>query len=68
MRRAITARKLIRRGPDDEIDPEFWAGVAPAIRFAETWRLSEEIWRLKGWDPGEPGLLRSVARLVRRGR
>jgi hypothetical protein len=68
MRREITARKTTRRGPDDEIDLEFWARVTPDERFAEAWRLSEEIWRLKGWDPGEPGLSRSVARLIRRGR
>ncbi|MBI2563809.1 MAG: hypothetical protein HYW08_15780 [candidate division NC10 bacterium] len=68
MRREITARKITRRGPDDEIDLEFWARVTPNERFAEAWRLSEEIWRLKGWDPGEPGLSRSVARLIRRGR
>ena len=68
MGREITARKVTRRGPDDEIDLEFWARVTPDERFAEAWRLSEEIWRLKGWDPGEPGLSRSVARLIRRGR
>ena len=68
MRREITARKIMRRGPDDEIDLEFWARVTPDERFAEAWRLSEEIWRLKGWDPGEPGLSRSVTRLIRRGR
>ena len=68
MRREITARKITRREPDDEIDFEFWARVTPDERFAEAWRLSEEIWRLKGWDPGEPGLSRSVARLIRRGR
>jgi len=64
----MTTRKITRRGPDSEFDREFWARVSPDERFAETWRLSEEIWRLKGWDPGEPGLSRSVARLIRRGR
>jgi hypothetical protein len=50
------------------VDAQFWARVTPDERFAEAWRLSEEIWRLKGWDPGEPGLSRSIARLIRRGR
>jgi hypothetical protein len=68
MARNITVRKVIRRGRDEELDPEFWARVSPDERFAEAWRLSEEIWRLKGWDPGEPGLSRSVARLIRRRR
>ncbi len=67
MKRAMTARKVIRHGSDEEIDTEFWAQITPDERFAETWRLSEEIWRLKGWDPGEPGLSRSLARLIRRG-
>lgn len=68
MRREITARKITRHGPDDQIDPEFWARVTPDERFAEAWRLSGEIWRLKGRDPGELGLSRSIAHLIRRGR
>ena len=68
MPRKVTVRKILRRGRDDDFDPEFWAQVTPDERFAETWRLSEEIWRLKGWDPGEPGLSRSVARVIRRRR
>ena len=67
MRREITARKTTLKR-SDEVDPEFWARVTPDERFAEAWRLSEEIWRLKGWDPGEPGLSRSTARLIRRRR
>jgi hypothetical protein len=67
MRREITVRKTTR-GRSDEVDREFWARVTPDERFAEAWRLSEEIWRLKGWDPGEPGLSRSTARLIRRTR
>jgi hypothetical protein len=66
MARRITARKTTHREMDDRFDVEFWAGVSRDERFAEAWRLSEEIWRLKGWDPGEPGLPRSVARLLRR--
>jgi len=68
MRREITARKTIRREVDGDGDLDFWVHVAPDERFAETWRLSEEIWRLKGWDSGEPGLSRATTRLIRRGR
>ena len=68
MAREITARKITRRGPVDDVGLEDWPRVTPDERFAEAWRLSEEIWRLKGWDPGEPGLSRSVARVIRRGR
>jgi hypothetical protein len=66
MARRITVRKTTYREMDDRFDVEFWASISPDERFAEAWRLSEEIWRLKGWDPGEPGLSRSVARLIRR--
>lgn len=66
MARAVTARKIIRRGAQDDFDPDFWTQVSPDERFTEAWRLSEEIWRLKGWDLGEPGMCRSVARVIRR--
>jgi hypothetical protein len=68
MRRDITVRKRALGSSDAAADRDFWAGVAPNERFAEAWRLSEEIWRLKGWDPGEPGLSRSTARVIRRRR
>ncbi|OGK91497.1 MAG: hypothetical protein A2W08_03830 [Candidatus Rokubacteria bacterium RBG_16_73_20] len=68
MRRTITARKTSLQAAGDAFDREFWSQVRRNERFAEAWRLREEIWRLKGWDPGEPGLSRSAARLVRRGR
>ena len=59
-------RKTTLTALDDVFDREFWARISPDERFAETWRLSEELWRLRGWDPGEPGLSRSVTRVVRR--
>ena len=65
MIRKIVARKTTLAELDDRFDVEFWASVAPDERFAETWRLSEEIWRLAGKDPGEPGLPRRVAVVVR---
>jgi len=64
--RRVTARKTTLAALDDSFDREFWAGVSPDERFAETWRLSEEVWRIRGWDSGEPGLSRSVARTHRR--
>jgi hypothetical protein len=64
--RTIVARKTTLDELDDTFDVEFWATVPPDERFAEAWRLSEEIWRLAGRDPGEPGLSRSIAVVVRR--
>jgi hypothetical protein len=59
-------RKTTLQALDDDFAREQWSSVSPAERFAETWRLTEELWRFKGWDPGEPGLSRSVTRVVRR--
>ena len=62
----ITIRKA-KLGPEaDRLDREFWAGMTSGERVEETWRLTLELWELKGWDPGEPGLCRSVARVIRR--
>jgi hypothetical protein len=67
VRRKVTVR-IVRRGKDDDFDPAFWRDVPSDERFAEAWRLSEEIWQLKGWDPDQPGFSRSVTRLIRRRR
>jgi hypothetical protein len=59
-------RKTSLRKLDDTFDTAVLRQTTPAQRFADTWCLTEEIWRLKGWDPGERGLSRSFARVVRR--
>ena len=62
----VTIRKT-RLGPEsDRLEREFWAGLTPAERVEEAWRLTLELWEMKGWDPGEPGLRRAVARVVHR--
>ncbi len=54
-------------GPESEqADREFWAAMTPAERVLETWRLSLELWELKGWDTGEPGLRSPATRTRRR--
>jgi hypothetical protein len=63
----ITGTRKLRMGPEsDRADREFWEAMTPEQRVLETWRLSLELWELKGWSTGEPGLYRSVARTVRR--
>jgi len=65
--RKITGTRKTRMGPDSErADREFWAAMTPEDRVLETWQLSLELWELKGWSTGEPGLYRSVARTIRR--
>lgn len=64
--RRITVKKATLGSQDDNgFDREFWANVAPIDKLVEAWKMTEEVWHLKGWDPGEPGLSRSVARVVR---
>ncbi len=65
-RSKLLVRKTTLAALDDAFDYAVWVRTTPAQRFADTWALSEEIWRLKGWDPGEPGLSRHIARVVRR--
>jgi hypothetical protein len=63
--RTITIRSG-HLGPETEsMDRLFWAAMTPDERVEEAWRLTLEIWEMKGWDPGEPGLRGPVARVVR---
>ena len=64
-RSKLLVRKTTLGALDDAFDRAVWARTTPAERLVDTWRLSEEIWRLKGWDPGEPGLSRHITRVVR---
>jgi hypothetical protein len=63
--RHITVRRATLGPEDERLDREFWAALTPEERVEETWRLTLEIWELKGWDPGEPGLRRPVTRAGR---
>jgi hypothetical protein len=64
-RRAVSLRKARLGAEDDRMDREFWALLPPERRAEEAWRLTLELYELKQWDSGEPGLYRSVARVVR---
>lgn len=64
--RVTSIRKLRMGAESDQADREYWLALTPAERVLETWRLSAELWEMKGWNPGEPGLCRTVARVVHR--
>lgn len=66
-RSRITIHK-VRMGSEEEkrLDRAFWAQITPNERLEETWRLSLELWQMKGWDQGESRLHRSVTRILRR--
>ncbi len=62
----ITSTRKLRLGAEsDQADREFWASLTPEQRIEETWRLTVELWELKGWDIGEPGLRGPSSRTFR---
>ena len=66
-RSRITIQKVTLGSAEEErLDRAFWAQLTPNERLLETWRLSLELWQMKGWDPGESRLHRSITRTSRR--
>jgi len=68
--REAGSRRTIRRFPSareaDREDLAYWMQIPESERILQVWRLSQELWRLSGEPPYEPGLSRSVTRLLRR--
>lgn len=64
------ARASVRRyesaAEADRDDLAFWMQMSESDRILQVWRLSEQLWRLRGDMTDEPGLCRSVARVRRR--
>jgi hypothetical protein len=67
--RASWETRIFRNDPDGEAeaDARFWARLSPAERVHAAWALSLEMHALAYPDapPVEPGLSRSVVRIVR---
>ena len=62
----ISGARITRSQAESErADREYWAKLTPDERVLETWRLSLELWEVSGRNPGEPGIYRTVARVVR---
>jgi hypothetical protein len=64
-RNDITVTKAAPGPEEERLDRAFWAAMTPDERVELAWQMTLEIWELKGWNPGEPGLRRPVARVVR---
>lgn len=62
----MTVRRYASAAEADRHDLEFWMQMSDAERVLHAWRLSEEIWRLRGDLPDEPRLYRSVESVRRR--
>jgi hypothetical protein len=65
-RARMTVRRYESAAAADRDDLAFWMQMSEADRVLHAWRLSQELWRLRGETPDEPGLCRSVARVHRR--
>jgi hypothetical protein len=64
--RRMTIRRFVSAAEADCAEGTYWQQIPEAERALEAWRLSRELWRLKGGPPHESGLCRSVARIRRR--
>jgi hypothetical protein len=62
----VTVRRFASAADADRHDLEYWMQMPEAERVVQAWRLSLELWRLRGDLPDESGLSRSVARIRRR--
>lgn len=65
--RTITTRisKLGER-PDREFDIQFWQGLSSEARANAVWEMVVDYWEMKGKDPHELRLQRSVESVQRR--
>jgi hypothetical protein len=67
--RASWETKVFRNDPEGEAqaDAQFWTRLSPAERVHLAWALSQEMYALgnPGVAPLEPGLSRSLVRIVR---
>jgi hypothetical protein len=63
--RRMTVTTFASLADHDRADAAYWRALPVDVRVSETWRLSEEQWRLRGEYPDESGFCRSLARVVR---
>lgn len=61
-----TIRRFASAREADREELAYWLQIPESERILQVWRLSQELWRLSGEPPYEPGLSRSVTRLLRR--
>jgi hypothetical protein len=62
----LTVRRYSSAADADRHDLEYWMQMPEGERVLEVWRLSQELWRLRGDLPDESGFSRSVTRVRRR--
>ena len=62
----LTVRRYASAADADKHDLDFWMQLPEAERVLQAWRLSQELWGLRGDLPDEHRLSRSVASVRRR--
>jgi hypothetical protein len=62
----ITVRRYSSASEADRHDLAYWAELSDAERILHVWRLSRELWELRGERVDESGLCQSVASVRRR--
>lgn len=53
-RSRISVRRYSSAEEADRHDVEFWRQLSDAERVLQVWRLSQEMWALRGESPHEP--------------
>lgn len=64
--RSVTVRRFASAKEADAHELVYWASLSDAERVLQVWRLSCELWELRGTRPDESRLCRSVASVHRR--
>ena len=64
--RRVTVRRYASAVEADRHDAEYWMQLSDAERILQVWRLSQELFQLRGDAPYEPRLSRSITRVHRR--
>jgi hypothetical protein len=59
-RRQITVRRFASAADADAHDLEYWQQIPEDDPILQVWRLSRELWQLRGEFRHESGLCRSV--------
>lgn len=57
--RRMTVTRYASSAEADRHDLEYWQQMPEAERILQVWRLSQELWRLRGEWSDEPGLCRT---------
>lgn len=64
--RIVSVRRFASAAEADAHDLEYWRAIPPSERLLQVWRLTVDLWRLRGEYRDESGLCRVVTGVRRR--